>query len=154
MKRPTALTAGVPDHARLRRLADATARRVDHPPEGHGVGRVDEQREVGQRVLDLRPLVEARAADYLVGDSIADEHVLEHARLGVGAVEDRDVVARVPLVDEALHLRHHEASFGVLVVELVYVHGIALTQLRPKRLRLARAVVGDNRVGRVENGLG
>ena len=49
---------GVGDHARERGLADAAPRRVGDPREAHDVGRVGEQRQVRDRVLDLRAFVE------------------------------------------------------------------------------------------------
>ena len=52
---------------------------------------LDEHPQVGQRVLDLAALVEPGAADDLVGQADPDEHLLEGAGLGVGAVEDGDV---------------------------------------------------------------
>ena len=58
----------------------------------------DEQAQVGDRVLDLGPLVELRPADHLVGDVEADEGVLEHPALRVGPVEDGDLGARDVLV--------------------------------------------------------
>ena len=70
-----------------------------------------------KRVLDLLALVEARAADHLVADPVAHEHVLEHAALGIGQAEDGDLVARLASeIDEPLDLRHH-SSLGVLVLE-------------------------------------
>ena len=51
--------------------------------------------QVGQRVLDLAAVVEAGAADHLVGDARAHELLFEHAALGVGAVEDGDVAPAV-----------------------------------------------------------
>ena len=57
------------------------------------------------------------------------------------------------LVHQPLDLRHHEARLGVLVLQLAHVHRVALAQLRPERLVLARAVVGDDRVGRVQDRL-
>ncbi len=144
---------GVPGEPPLRRRADAALGLVDHARERHRVGRVHEQGEVGERVLDLLALVEARAADHLVADPVAHEHVLEHAALGVGPVEDGDLVARLARVDEPLDLRHHEARLGVLVLELAHVHRVAVAQLAPERLVLARAVVRDHRVGRVQDRL-
>jgi len=47
-------------------------------------------------VAHLAPLVEPHPADHLVGLTGADEHLLEHARLGVGPVEDRDVGGPYP----------------------------------------------------------
>ena len=123
------------------------------PLEADHVLRVHQQREVGQRVLDLGPLVEARAADDLVADAVAHEHVLEHAALRVGPVEDGDLVARAALVHEPLDLGHHEARLGVLVLELAHVHRLALAEVAPELLVLARAVVLDDRVGGREDRL-
>ena len=143
----------VADEPPLRGGADAAPRRVHDAAEGHRVGRVHEQREVGERVLDLGALVEARAADDLVADAVAHQHVLEHAALRVGPVEDGDLVARGALVDEPLDLGHHEARLGVLVLELAHVDRIALAELRPEELVLALPVVRDDRVRRVEDRL-
>src|SRR5215218_267453 len=143
----------IPEDAALRGVADATSRRVHDPPEGHRVGGVHEQRQVGERVLDLGPLVEARAADHLVRDAVPHEHVLEHPALGIRPVEDRHVVARAALVHEPLDLRHDEAGLGVLVLELANVRRIALAQVAPERLRLTRAVVRDHAVGGVQDRL-
>ena len=77
--------------------------------------------EVGDRVLDLRALVELGAADHLVGDLTAHQRVLDHARHRVRAVEDRDLRARSALVDEPLHLADDETRLGVLVVEPVHL---------------------------------
>ena len=134
-----------PPAAPARSCADAAPRRVHDAPERDRVGRVHEQRQVGERVLDLGALVEARAADHLVADPVAHQHVLEHPALRVRPVEDRDLVARLALVHEPLDLGHDEARLGVLVLELAHVHRIALAELRPERLVLALAVVGDHR---------
>ena len=142
------------DDPRLRRVADAAPRRVHDAPERHHVVRVHQQREVAERVLDLGALVEAGAADHLVADAVADERVLQHAALGVGAVEDRHVVARAAAVHVALDLAGHEARLGVLVLELAQVHRLALAGVGPEVLGLLGAVVGDQRVGGVEHRLG
>ena len=153
MKRPIALTAAEPrpgtaagsaaasqmlmpivlacaEHARERRLADAAPRRVRDALEADGVLRVGEQRQVGDRVLDLGALVELRAADDLVADLAPHERVLEHPRLRVHPVEDRDLRAREPLVDEPLDLAGDVARLGVLVVELADDDLVALAQRR------------------------
>ena len=77
--------------ARLGAVADAALGGVEDPAQRDLVGRVDQHPQVGQRVADLAPLVEAHPADDLVGHADADEHLLEHPGLGVGAVEHRDV---------------------------------------------------------------
>ena len=129
------------EHARQRRLPDAALGRVRHAREGDDVLRVGEDGQVGDRVLDLGALVELRAADDLVADLAAHERVLEHPRLRVGPVEDRDLRARHALVDEPLDLAHHEPRLGVLVLELAHLDRIALAEVRPQRLAHPPAVV-------------
>ena len=176
MKRPSALTAAVPsvgivvgargglprrdahrvgvrEHARERRLADPALGRVGDPRERAAVGGVDEEGEVVDRVLDLGALVELRAADDLVADLRPHEHVLEHARLRVRAVEDGQLAARHALVHEPLDLRGHEAGLGVLVGQLADLDRVALPHLGPQVLGLLPAVVGDQRVRRRQDHL-
>ena len=107
------------EQPRLGLLADPAPGRVDDAAERDAVGRVREQLQVGDGVLDLGPLVELGAADHLVGQLEADERVLEHPALRVDPVEDRDLVAGDTLVrDEPLDLAGDVAGLGVLVVEL------------------------------------
>ena len=143
----------VADQPSLRRRPDAAPRRVHRAPEGDRVRRVHQQREVRERILDLGALVEARAADHLVADPVAHQHVLQHAALGVRSVEDGDLVARLALLHEPLDLGHDEARLGMLVLELAHVHRVALAELRPEELVLALAVVGDHAIRRIEDRL-
>ncbi len=145
---------GVRDDAPQRGLPEAAARRVGDAREADDVEGVGEQREVGDRVLDLGALVELRAADHLVGDLAAHERVLEHARHRVRAVEHRDLGARGALVDEPLDLADDEARLGVLVLELAHVDRLAGAQFAPQALGDAAAVVRDHGVGRGEDRLG
>ena len=52
-------------------LADPAGRHVDDPPQADVVVRVDDEFEVGERVLDFLALVEADAADDLVRDRLS-----------------------------------------------------------------------------------
>ena len=158
MKRPSALRAAVPSPGTLsgsaaashtgtpivsacestresERLAEAALGRVGHARERAGVLRVGEERQVRHGVPDLRPLIELRPADDLVADLRAHQHVLEHPRLRVGPVEDRDLLARDALVDHPLDLRRHVARLRMLVGELPDLDRVALPDLRPQRLR-------------------
>ncbi len=134
-----------------RGVADPPPRPVGDPHQRDGVVRVVEQGQVGDGVLDLGALVEARPADHLVRHSLADEHVLQHARLGVRPVEDRDLGGRVPGLDETRDLGRDEACLRVLVLDLDDLDRVALPELRPEPLRLAVAVVVDDRVRRPED---
>ena len=145
------LRVGVALQARERRVADAAARPVRDADERHRVVRVVDDLEVRDQVLHLGALVEARAADHLVGDALAHEHVLEHAALRVRPVEDRDLAAGVALLDEHRDLRGDVARLGVLVLDLDDAHRLALAELRPEVLLLALAVVADDAVRGLED---
>jgi hypothetical protein len=134
-------------------LPDAAPRRVGHPREGDDVLRVAEDRQVRDRVLDLRALVELRAADDLVADLAAHERVLEHPRLRVRPVEAGDLRARDALVDEPLDLPHDVPGLRVLVVELADPDLVALADVRPQLLAHPAAVVADDAVRGVQDGL-
>jgi hypothetical protein len=141
------------EHARERRLPDPALGRVGHAREGDDVLWVLQHGQVGDRVLDLGALVELRPADDLVADLAPHERVLEHPRLRVGPVEDRELRARDALVDQPLDLAHHEPRLGVLVLELAHLDRVALTQIGPQRLAHPPAVVRDDRVGDAEDRL-
>ena len=148
------MPVGVCAQAIHARVADAAPRPVRDAQERGGVERVVQHLQVRDEVLDLGALVEARPADDLVGDPLADEHVLQHPRLRVRPVEDRDLLGRVALLDERGDLGGHEPRLGVLVLHLDRVHRQPLAELRPEVLLLALAVVCDHRVRRVEDRVG
>ena len=134
-----------------RRVADPAARPVRDPRQRDRVVRVVDHLEVRDQVLHLGALVEARAADHLVRDPLADEHVLEHAALRVRPVEDRDLAAGVALLDEHRDLGGDVARLGVLVLDLDDAHRLAVAELRPEVLLLALAVVADDAVRGLED---
>ena len=60
-----------------RGLADAPLGHIDHAQQTHGVGRVDQQAQVAEHVLDFAPVVEAQTAHHHVGDSPAHQGFLQ-----------------------------------------------------------------------------
>ncbi len=75
-----------------RLVAEAALGLVDDALEREVVGGLVDEAEVGEGVADLGALVEAEAADDLVGQADRDEALLELAGLELGADEDGDVV--------------------------------------------------------------
>ena len=141
--------------AGLGAVADAAARGVQDAAQAHHVVRVGDHPQVGERVADLAPLVEAHAADHLVRQPDADEHFLEHPGLRVGAVEDRDVGRRDGvLVVELVDLLGDPRGLVVLVLGDVALDLLARSGLGPQVLRLAVRIAGDDRVGRGQDRLG
>ncbi len=136
--------------------------RIAHPPLGHVedaldahlVDRVGQHLQVGQGILDLAPVVEAGAPDHLVGDARAHELLFDDAALAVGPVEDGHVAPTVVVVVEMGDLVGHPLALVALVVGVVADDGLAVALVGPQLLGLAAQVVGDDGVGRVEDGLG
>ncbi len=87
-----------------RRIAEAALGRVDDALEGEVVGSLRHAAQIGERVANLEPLVEARAANDPVGQADGDEAVLELAHLERGAHEDRGLVQLVALPLQLLQL--------------------------------------------------
>ena len=152
-------------------LADAPAGHVEDALEGRHVMVVAQRAQVGERVLDLAPLVEARAADELVAQPVAQERLLDGPALGVGAVHDRDVLEPVGVVvavvraarqhrtrraaagHERLHLARDPLRLLVLAVGLEALDEHAPRVLGPQLLVLAVLVARHDRVRGVEDEL-
>ncbi|GAB3997915.1 hypothetical protein GCM10029992_22250 [Glycomyces albus] len=137
-------------------VADAPLGDVDHALGRDGVVGVDRQLEVGQQVADLLALIEADAADDLVGDAAAHEDFLEGAGLGVGAVEDGDVAeGGLPGVDQLVDAGGDPGGLVVLVVAGVAEDPGPVAEVGEQLLLpAAGGVVLDDVVGRVEDVLG
>ena len=132
----------------LHRLGpDATGRVVDDPSEAQVVLRVVQHRQIGDHVLDLRPVEEAGAPDDAVGDAVALERLLHLVGLGVHPVEN-GVVLPVPALAVIL-----QDTGGHILGLVIFVHGgvelelLPLPRPGPQFLALAALVVADDGVG-------
>ena len=76
---------------------------------------IGDQAQVGERVLDFRALEEAQAAIDAVRHARRSERLFQHARLGVGAVQDRDLAARAAAVGPLADALHDEVRLVALV---------------------------------------
>ncbi len=145
---------GVGNEPALGRVADPAPRRVDDPLEGDLVGGVEQQVEVGDRVLDLGPVIELGAADHLVWQLVANQRVLEDPAHRVGPVEDRNIGARHPmLLPQPLDLGGDPARLLVVVAEFGELDFLAPLDVGPELLRPPLAVAFDDRVGGREDRL-
>ena len=136
------------------RVADATLGHVQHPLDAHLVDRVDDGAQVRHGVLHLAAVVEPCAADDLVRHAEAHERLLDHAALGVRAVQHGHLAPVDRVV--ALQLAHggaDPAGLVTLVLGVVPDDPVARAEVGPQRLRLALGVVVDHRVRRVEDRL-
>ena len=124
---------GPQDVERLRAETATQRHVVDDPGQADLVGRVVQEAEDGQDVLDLLAVVEADAADDPVGDVADPKRLLQDAALRRRPVHDRDVVAIQPLAaSQAPDLADDELRLVVLVGELADRDRRALFVLGPE----------------------
>ena len=140
-------------------IADAASGGVEDASQAHRVVGVGDHPQVGDHVPDLFALIELGAADHLVRDAVADEHLLDRTGAGVGAVEDRDVgvlVARRPadrVVGQFLDLLGDERRLLTIGVGDVADDEFAVTGVGPQLLLATAGVARDDRVGSRQDGL-
>ena len=80
-----------------------------------------------------------------------EQRMLEHARLRVAAIEQRDLVERQAVADEPLDDVDDERRLVEVGRRRERAHRLALAFARPQVLAEPRRVVLDQRVGRVED---
>ena len=121
---------------------------VDDPLEGEVVGRLGDHAQIGERVADLGALVEAEAADDLVGQADGDEALLELAGLELGADQDRACRrgGRRDRMDR-LELLADPARFLGPVPDADDLDLLALAGLGPQGLAEPAGIVRDQPVG-------
>ena len=126
-----------------RALADAALGHIDDPLEGEIVVGRHHHPEIGHRVADFLPFVEARAADHPVRQAERDEPVLESPHLERGAHQDCDVVEAFAAALELLDVVADGARFLVAIPVTAQGDELALVELRPQRLAEPALVLGD-----------
>ncbi len=99
--------------------------------------------QIGERVADLRALVEARAADHAIGQAEGDEAVLELAHLERGAHQDGDLVERMLRALQLLDLLADGAGFLLGIPGAGDGDLLARHVLGAQRLAEPALVVGD-----------
>ena len=139
--------AGVAVDGRDGLVAEAALGLVDDPLEGEVVGGLSDQAQVGDGVADLGALVEAEAADDLVGQADRDEALLELAGLELGADEDRDVVERAARAHVRFGFLADPARFLGPVPDADDADLLAVAGVGPQGLAEPAGVVGDQPVG-------
>ena len=134
-----------------RGLAEAPTRRIDDALEFEVVGRVERHLEIGGRVLDLLPLVEARAADHAIGQAERDEAILEGAHLERRAHQDGDLAQGVALPLHLLDVLADDAGFLLVVPAAFDLDLAAKLAVGAERLAEAAFVMRNQARGRAED---
>ena len=111
--------------------ANATGGEIDHAQEGGIVIRVAQKPQVSQRMLDFLALEEAQAAINLVRHGTGKQLMFEHPRLGVGAIENGDLIRRQPITDQLAHLVNDETCFIQIGISFKKADRLAIAGIRP-----------------------
>ncbi len=122
-----------------RGIADAALGAVHDALEGQVVVGLVDDAQIGERVAQFQPFVEARSPDHPVGQAQGEEAFLELARLEARAHQDRDVVERDGLPVAALALDvldpvGDDPRLLLAVPHAAYAHSIAAIGLGPQGL--------------------
>ncbi len=123
---------------------DAARREVHHAHEARVVVRVLQQAQVGQRMLDFRPLEKAQAAVHAVGHRGIEQRRLDHPALRVAAVEHGDLAPlEAVIARELADLVHHPLRFRQVGGRFIDAHRLARPLRGAQVLAQAAAVVAD-----------
>ena len=128
------------------RLAELPLRDVDHPLQRQIVVSRD-QGQIRQRVTDLHPVVEARAAVQGIRDACLHQRLLDKARHEPGAVQNRHVPIRCAGFLQPLDLLREEFALLALSLRVQMHHRRAIRIGRIQRFFDAVAVVVDEGIG-------
>ena len=102
-------------------------------------------------MLDLGALEEPQAAVDAVRDAGVEQRVLDHARLRVRAIQHGDLGARVTFGDQSLDLVDQPRGLVAVGLRLVDAHRLALAGVGPQFLAEPARIVGDQRIGGVQD---
>ena len=134
--------------------ADAPCGRIDDAAEPQIVHGVIQHAQVGQHILDFRPVEELHAAYNFIGDGVALQSVFQCVGLGVHPVENGGVPEIPSPVDPHEDVPGHKVCLVPLVKIGLYRHHVAAAVVRPEGLALPALVVLDDGVGGIQNVLG
>ena len=126
--------ARVVAHGIERLRADAAGRQVHDALERGVVGAIEDQPQVGERILDFSALEESQAAVHAIRNARREQRLFERARLRVRAVQNRAVAAPPAFVRPVANAVDDEVGFVALVECGVQADRIAALAARPQVL--------------------
>ena len=137
-------------------LADAPSGNIEDPADRQIIPGIVHSLQVGQHIPDLPPVVEIGAAHHVVGNGSHDQAVLQHAGLGIGPVENCKVPVMKGRISAHLpgYVVRNKAGFLISCAQSPEMDPGAGPVICPELLALALCIVGDHRVGRVQDILG
>ena len=126
-----------------RRLAQAAARQIVYTLERQVVVGLSDAAKIRQRVADLGPLDELRAADDPIRDADFQKSLFELPHLKRSANQDRHFAERSPVALRRFHFVADAPGFFPTVLNGAHRRLLAVFRFGPQRLPQTILVVGD-----------
>ena len=146
---------GTVSNLQHRSSTDSTSRIVDDTLDSLFIIRIRHQTEIGYDVLDFLALVETQSAINAIRNTLLSELLLEAAALGIGTVENGKItILTAILAPDTLHVLRHNRRLFLVAVSRLILNLLALRILAEHILRNLVAVMLDQTVSRLNDGLG
>ena len=131
----------------------ASGRIVDDPLEPQIICPVIDDTQIRQHILYFGTIKETGAADNAIRNTVALKGIFQSVGLGIGAIQHRKIPEILSL-GKCDYLTGNIVGLCSLVLRLVNGDGISLTVAGPELLSLSAQIVGDYRIGGIQNRLG
>ena len=133
----------------------STSRIVDDTLDSLFIIRIRHQTEIGYDVLNFLALVETQSAINAIRNTLLSELLLEAAALGIGAVENGKItILAAILAPDTLHVLRHNRRLFLVAVSRLILNLLTLRILAEHILRNLVAVMLDQTVSCLNDGLG
>ena len=134
---------------------DATSRIVDDALDGLLIVGVSHHSEVCDDVLDFLALIETQSAINAIRNALLSEFLLEATALRIGTIEDGKILIFIVFLTlDALDVLSHDDRLLLVAIGWLILYLFALGILAVHILRYLVAVVLDQAVGCLHDGLG
>ena len=138
-----------------RSSTDSTCRIVDDTLDSLFIIRICHQTEISNNILNFLALVETQSAINAIRNTLLSELLLEAAALGIGAVENGKItILAAILALDTLHILRHNRRLFLVAVSRLILNLLTLRILAEHILRNLVAVVFNQTVSRLNDGLG
>ena len=133
----------------------STSRIVDDTLDSLFIIRIRHQTEISNNILNLLALVETQSAINAIRNTLLSELLLEAAALGIGTVENGKItILAAILAPDTLHVLRHNRRLFLVAVSRLILNLLTLRILAEHILRNLVAVMLDQTVSRLNDGLG
>ena len=130
---------------------DTTRWKVHYAQQRVVIFRIVDQAQIRHRMLHLGALKKAQPAIHPIRNARIEQAVLEHSRLRIRAIQNRDVIKRHAVIHRGLHAVKHEARFFAVAVALKNANRLAVPLIGPQLFSQPPVVVANQRVGGLKN---